>query len=151
MTEKQELPGFVTGWMITDLVFSGIRIVIILIGIVGVRSIPVDSPEYQQILTQITTNGLLAFTSIAAALLILFHHKIGIYLGYLALFFVGVSICSGIWGSFENRTPENDAYFSGMIVGMILTLIVRLTLAGFYFKALQKANKFFSESERGTV
>lgn len=159
MNNRKPLPLFVKAWMITDIVFCIIRMLIVALGIIGIASITSDDPAYQILWYELISNVLIVLVGLPAAILILNHQKIGVLLGHITLLFVGISFAVSILQiitMFGAPPPEiqgkvaTNAYLIVQIVVAFVTLTARLTLAGFYFAALRKANRFFNREPNHT-
>jgi len=151
---EQRLPGFVTGYMITDLVLCSLRALAVLMGIVGYLAIQQnanipgvpkpDSPLAQTAIFEILTGlGIVVF-GFAANIMILRKNPSGIVFGYLALLATVASMAVGIWQSSvmaEDAAPPGSPEAAAVVVGVVLAIVFRVVLAVLYFVALSMARK----------
>lgn len=146
MVSDEPLPSFVKGWMITDLVFSIIRALIALLGLVGLGIIKSTDPLYIPGIFEVATNGGMAFFGIIAAVMILNKKESGIPIAYMTMLFTLANLGVAIWQAVGSNESSNDAEKAGFIVGVMLAFAIRLTLLGFYFSAVNQAKAFLGRS-----
>lgn len=138
-TETQSVPGFLKGWIIADIIFCSLRIVIVPLSIIGAFSIEPNNALRDAAITEIMTHtGILLF-GISGNIFILRKKKLGIYLSSIALIFAAFQILGSVnkihsqSTAFINETQKNFFLASGAI-----TVLIRLITNSFYIFSLYK-------------
>jgi hypothetical protein len=135
---QPKLSGFIKGFVITDLVFSSIKVILALFGIVGLFAIGTTNTLFVPGIAEVTTNALIAFFGITGNILVLRLKKTGIVFCWLNVAFSVLNMLTGVWQIFLGEYPDGSAGF--VFLGAAATLLVRITFLVFYSIAIKKAS-----------
>ncbi len=145
---RKGLPGFSKAMAITDLVFSPVRALAGLIGVVAV--VVLSSPESS---VPMWVNGtesgsalLTGFFGITAGVLLLREKAAGVYWGWLAVFFAVLNMTSTVY-LIMNYAPDGTATptIAGILMGGSVPRLIRIGLLVAYSIGLKKASTWFAE------
>jgi hypothetical protein len=145
------LPTMCKVMFIMSLVFSSLRLLVVLLSVVLYRNAGTEeNPLRVTVGFEIITGAMVALVGIAANIFLLMKKWVGIPLGSVLIAGVIGSICVGIWqgiiliGNYQAGTPE----FVGAIFGAALTTIFRGTLLALYATALIMYSKWYQRQPR---
>ncbi|NQU20205.1 MAG: hypothetical protein HQ567_02910 [Candidatus Nealsonbacteria bacterium] len=150
------LPGFVKGFIITDLVLCSLRAIAVLVGIFGYLAIQQNAnmPGVPAVVAEtalyevLSGLGIVVFGFIAG-IMILCKKPAGVIFGYPALLFTLASTAVGIWQSSAmiEAAPAGTPEAAGMLVGLVVAVLFRVVLAILYFVALLMASKALASND----
>ena len=142
-----KFPVFATVMASVDLGFCLIRVLIVLLGIVGLIMTKEGDPAYATGGLEIITGIGIVLFGIPANVLLLLRKPSGLPLGYLNLLFTGASMLVGLLqGNALFGKASDGAQAAGIVVGLGLVLVIRLALLLCYGVALNLAKKFFASA-----
>ena len=140
---RGKLPVFVMVMLIISLVFSLIRVLLVLLSIAGfymMSQMEVPPPEFALAYAEVGTGIGIALFGVIGNSLMLAKKKVGFYFGVLLVLSVIGSIATGCFqanamlAAYAPGTPEH----TGAIVGFIFSVIVRLGILIAYGIALMQ-------------
>ena len=131
--------GFLTGWTITDLVFSGLRIIFILLAIAGYKAM-IDSGKFGITgLVDISSQIGIFIFGIAGNILLLFKKRAGLYIGIIAAICTFIHITNSVIQVNILTSPfKGTPQYVFMWIGGIFTMIIRIALNGIYVYVLYR-------------
>jgi hypothetical protein len=145
MPPAPKYPVFATVMASVDLGFCLIRVLLVLLGIVGLIMMKTEDPLYQTGGLELVTGVGIVLFGIPANILLLLRKPAGVPLGYLNILFTGLSMLVGIFqGNALFGKAGDGAEAAGMVVGLGVVLVIRLTLLIVYGAALSQAKKYFA-------
>ncbi|MDD5645260.1 MAG: hypothetical protein PHO00_07450 [bacterium] len=141
-------PVFSKTLFIMDLVFSCLRIPLVLLGIIGMISMRHEDPIYFSGYFEILTGAGIVVCGLWANIALLIKNPMGITLAYYNIAFTIGSMLVGIWqiiiqASMLGGDTVKIASFS---VGAGFTFIVRIAVLSCYFIALKKFKMWLERS-----
>lgn len=144
--ENKALPGFVKGFVITDLVFCSLRIIITLLGCAGLVGVGKDSPLFYPYMFEVLFNFMIVMFGVSGNIMILSKKPIGIKFAQMNIIVTIGSVLVGGWQVFAKFTNNDTPSLIGTIIGFSVVVIMRCVLLGFYCSAIAKAKVFFSKT-----
>jgi len=144
-TGSCKLPGFVMGFVIADLVFCFVRIFIALLSIVGMVGISRTSPIFYSGMFEILFNSMIVIFGLSGNILILCKKPLGVKLAYINIMATIGGMLVGIWQVLSMFDTGDKAKFIGAIIGLLMMVMARSVILGFYWNAISKAKAFFAK------
>lgn len=152
LNQGDRLPGFVKGWMITDIVFCSFHLiaVLIILGLIGQHGAPPGV-----ILIDFFLSMIIGIFGLIAAIMILSGKSGGVGLGWLTFVATAGSIVfslikgAGLVQSF-GMFPGGSVVGSPVMVVVLFGVLARGTLVVFYVMALNRASQHFSYTRSQT-
>lgn len=141
---EEELPSFVKGWMVADIVFCALRGWMVPFSIFGYSKMYYGDPLYPTALFEIISSAALVIVGLVAAIMILRQKIVGIPFAYLTVLCTFATFGVGAWQLSINLQQIYDSAERSVwtVVGLLL-LSSRVILLGFYITAVNKAKDFF--------
>lgn len=137
---RPKTKGFAKGWIITDLVFCGLRLMAGLLGMVGLSQIPDDSPIAPTATLEVFTALCTACFGIPANILLLNGRRLGVALAWTSLLFTALSLGVSVWQiNIQMELMPDQATRVGMMIGGTIVLVIRLGLNITYAAVVHKA------------
>ncbi len=145
------LPTFCTVYFIIDLIFSFLRAIMAMFGVVAMAGpIAQENAMVQQTVMYEVASGIgIALLGIPANFLMLFKKRIGAYLAGGKILFTLMSLAVGLWQmSFAmNQFPEGSPERIGAVIGALFAITIRLGLLGLYIGAIVTFWKWLNRQE----
>jgi hypothetical protein len=142
---RAKTSGFAKGWVITDLVFCGLRLMAALLGLVGASQIPDSNPIAPTIAYEVIAGMGIACLGIPANILLLNGRRLGVTLAWVSLLFTALSIGVSLWQiGIQMDQVSDQAARAGMAGGVIVVIIIRLGLNITYAVVVHKAARLFA-------
>ena len=140
-----QFPRFTKAWAIVDLVFSCIRVPMVLFGLVGVGMMAQSDPLRSSAFFEIASGVGICIFGLTANIMLLHRLRGAIPFAYLNMVAMVFSIIVGIWQSIVicNVQAVGQGERAGSIAGALFAIFARIVILGFYFVAVQKAKVFF--------
>jgi hypothetical protein len=142
---SDRLPVFSVAMLVSDLVFCGLRAVMVLLGVVGFVMLRGSGhPMEKTVLPEVATGLLIAIPGIAANILLLTRYRVGIPFAVLALVGAAGSMVVGIL-QVQIQLQEVVEVSSPMgrftMIGTVVGTTVRLAHNSLYIAALVRARR----------
>ncbi|MCK9554788.1 hypothetical protein M0R36_03095 [bacterium] len=133
-------PVFSKTFFIMDLVFSSLRIPLVLLGIIGMISLQKDDPIYFSGYFEILTGAGIAVFGLWANIALLAKKPSGITMAYYNIAFTIGSVLVGIWQIIiQSSAVAGDAVrVASFSIGSGFAFIIRIALLACYFIAVKK-------------
>ncbi len=150
---QAKLPGYCTTMFIISLVFSFLRIVTTGFSILGMYVLSqadTESPLASNAIWEVLTGAGMMVSGIIGNSLMLARKPVGLYFGYLLVFFVLASFLVAMiqtatmfnmQGAGAAGSPQ-QAQLIGMVIGASVVIVIRLALVAAYVLALVKFKKW---------
>ena len=132
-------PTFARVMFIISLVFAVLRLLTLPMSFLGYQVLEEQgSPMVVTVPWEIAMGGGIALFGLLGNSLMLARQKFGMYLGWLLVAAVVGSICVGFWqaGFSLEQFPAGSPQRTGAMIGMAITVVIRIALLGAYIYAL---------------
>jgi hypothetical protein len=129
--------GFAKGWLITDLVFSAMKVLFVALGLIGLQAGMVQGPLLPTVWFELACNAGVCAIGTTAAILLLKGRRAGLALGMAALLLVALSIAVTTWQfTITYETMGGGPQAVGAVIGYVATVLIRVALNVVYLVVL---------------
>jgi len=127
------MPGFLKGWLITDLVFCACRVVLVLLAVIGGFMMEKDNPLAKTVWMEIASGVGIAVFGLSADILLLCRKGAGVALAVAALVFTFLNVGVGVYQLTIPHSLHSETLARiGMFIGGGLMLACRLAFNAVY-------------------
>jgi len=145
----QPLPGFVKGWVITDIVFCSFRVLLVAFSLIGTFMVLHQGTAlFYSGVCEVLTGLVIAAVGLSANIGILCRKPWAIPAAKILIAATVASILVSVWQTMLSASCHNRIQLAATIIGFLFAVGCRIVLLIFYVIAIKQASKFFASLHR---